>query len=337
MSYLRSADGAGRSFSGVGVLFNVAATPCACGGSRDPRARRRPLLPRAARSGRRPVLRGPVDLSRSNIPVPHRAWQVLYRTADTTGRPEAAVATVIVPQVAYEGKRPLVSYQPAEDSLTRRCSSSYELRTGSGGEPDTFSMALERGWTVVVPDYEGPRSQWVAGVQAGHAVLDAIRAAKRRGSRRGPRGRPARRQPTANAAPRSRGRRPSSRARGPSRRCPAHPRIPSEVHTTRSSDGSASPPPAGKRRAGACPRTPPAERSPSRPPPPGAPSYQPCGRGPAMRDGDRDVRPRKVDRAAAQDGAGTGVGQIARRAVEAVGAGRRDLGCHRRRKDRGDD
>jgi Secretory lipase len=126
------------------------------------------------------VLRSrPVDLTRSSIGVPHRAWQVLYRTADTTGRPEAAVATVIVPDVPFEGRRPLLSYQPAEDTLTRRCASSYELRAGSGGEPDTFRMALERGWTVVVPDYEGPRSQWVAGVQAGHAVLDAIRAAQR--------------------------------------------------------------------------------------------------------------------------------------------------------------
>jgi Secretory lipase len=133
---------------------------------------------KGARPGR--VLRSrEVDLSASNIAVPHRAWQLLYRTADTTGRPEAAVATLIVPDVPVAGRRPLLSYQPAEDSLTRRCASSYELRNGSGGEPDTFDMGLERGWAVVVPDYEGPESQWVAGVQAGHAVLDAVRAAER--------------------------------------------------------------------------------------------------------------------------------------------------------------
>ncbi len=120
-----------------------------------------------------------VDLSASEISVPHRAWQLLYRTADTKHRPEAAVATVIVPDAQYAGRRPLLAYQPAEDSLTRRCASSYELRTGSGGEPSTFSMALDRGWAVVVPDYEGPKSQWIAGKQAGHAVLDAIRAAER--------------------------------------------------------------------------------------------------------------------------------------------------------------
>ncbi len=120
-----------------------------------------------------------VDLSASNISVPHSAWQLLYRTADTRNRPEAAVATLIVPDAPYEGRRPLLSYHPAEDSLTRRCSSSYELRTGSGAEPSTFSMALELGWAVVVPDYEGPKSQWLAGKQAAHAILDAIRAAER--------------------------------------------------------------------------------------------------------------------------------------------------------------
>jgi hypothetical protein len=122
----------------------------------------------------------PVDLSASNIPVPHRAWQLLYRTADTKNRPVAAVATLIVPEEPpREGPRPILAYQPAEDSLTRRCASSYELRMGSGGEPGTFSMGLERNWAVVVPDYEGPESQWIAGVQAGHAILDAIRASQR--------------------------------------------------------------------------------------------------------------------------------------------------------------
>lgn len=122
----------------------------------------------------------PVDLSASNIPVPHRAWQILYRSRDSHGHRNAAVATLIVPDApSPTAKRPLLAYQPAEDTLTRDCASSYELRTGSGGEPDIFSMALERGWAVVVPDFEGPESQWTAGKQEGHAVLDAVSASKR--------------------------------------------------------------------------------------------------------------------------------------------------------------
>jgi hypothetical protein len=132
----------------------------------------------AAKPGK--VLRArPVDLSASNIPVAHRAWQLQYRTADTKNRPVAAVATLIVPEEATSEPRPILSYQPAEDSLTRRCASSYELRMGSGGEPDNFSMGLQRGWAVVVPDYEGPESQWIAGGMAGHAILDAVRASQR--------------------------------------------------------------------------------------------------------------------------------------------------------------
>ncbi len=170
--------------AGLAIAGIVAAGPAAAGESPVPpdddsfyEAPAKRVL-KNARLGK--VLRWrAVDLSASNISVPHRAWQLLYRTSDTRNRPEAAVATVIVPDAAYEGRRPLLAYQPAEDTLTRRCASSYELRTGSGGEPSTFSLGLERGWAVVVPDYEGPKSQWIAGKQAGHAILDAIRAARR--------------------------------------------------------------------------------------------------------------------------------------------------------------
>jgi hypothetical protein len=45
--------------------------------------------------------------------------------------------------------------------------------------PEAMTPLLREGAALVVPDYEGPHSQWVAGVQAGHAVLDAIRATER--------------------------------------------------------------------------------------------------------------------------------------------------------------
>ncbi len=37
---------------------------------------------------------------------------------------------------------------------------------------------LSRGWAVVTADYEGPESEFLAGPQAGFAVLDGIRAAQ---------------------------------------------------------------------------------------------------------------------------------------------------------------
>ncbi len=107
------------------------------------------------------------------------AWQLMYRTTDTHGTAEAAVATVMVPARAPRGPRPLLAYQPAEDSLSTDCAPSYELRAGTETETAAFNLALGSGWTVVVPDFEGPESQFSAGVQEGHATLDAIRAAEK--------------------------------------------------------------------------------------------------------------------------------------------------------------
>ncbi|KAF2963827.1 hypothetical protein GQX73_g9736 [Xylaria multiplex] len=51
--------------------------------------------------------------------------------------------------------------------------------TGLGVTPLTtyIAEALSRGWYVTVPDFEGPTASFGAGPQAGHAVLDNIRAA----------------------------------------------------------------------------------------------------------------------------------------------------------------
>lgn len=116
----------------------------------------------------------------SGVELPNPAWQLLYRTNDSKGRPEAAVTTVIRPTVPVpiEGQLPLVSYQTAEDSLGTQCAPSYTLRTGEEKEIPLIRQALDRGWAVVAPDYEGPESQYTAGPQAGHAVLDSIRATR---------------------------------------------------------------------------------------------------------------------------------------------------------------
>jgi hypothetical protein len=45
-------------------------------------------------------------------------------------------------------------------------------------ENAAISSALNLGWIVAVPDYEGPDGEYGAGAQAGYAVLDGIRAAE---------------------------------------------------------------------------------------------------------------------------------------------------------------
>jgi hypothetical protein len=112
-----------------------------------------------------------------------RTYQLLYRTSDAHGDPIATVATLMLPNVPAPGPRRLVSYHPAEDSLTSRCAPSYTLRTGSGStqplESGAIAGLLARGWDVVVPDYEGPESHFTVGRLEGQAALDAVRAAQR--------------------------------------------------------------------------------------------------------------------------------------------------------------
>ena len=110
------------------------------------------------------------------------AYQLLYRTTDSHGNPEAAVTTIIEPYNADPAK--LVSYQTAEDAPFVNCAPSYTFELGSTdfGDGQKIELllilaALNKGYYVNTPDYEGPKAAFAAGIQAGHATLDSIRAA----------------------------------------------------------------------------------------------------------------------------------------------------------------
>jgi hypothetical protein len=120
-----------------------------------------------------------VTVTGLGIPVPADAWQLLARSTDAKDAPTTVVATLMVPEAPYAaGARPLVSYQPATDSLGDRCNPSYKLRAGTEAELPLMLQALEQGWAVVVSDYEGPQNAFAAGRMAGHGVLDGIRGAE---------------------------------------------------------------------------------------------------------------------------------------------------------------
>ncbi|MGO1070725.1 lipase family protein [Lysobacter sp. CA199] len=119
------------------------------------------------------------------IPMLNQAWRIQYVSRDHNDRPIAAVATVVKP-VSQIGASKLVSYQYAEDSLGLGCAPSHQV----AGEiiPDfSFSAQLEPaqyliglktlGWTVVIPDHQGPDSTYAVGKIAGQITLDGIRAA----------------------------------------------------------------------------------------------------------------------------------------------------------------
>ena len=125
-----------------------------------------------------------VTLQGAMQPQLKAAYQLLYRTTDPAGRAVATVATVMIPKSPAPGPRKLVSYQTFYDSLTLNCAPSYTTRGGNSGgttqpyESGLIAQELQQGWDVVVPDYEGPRSEWAVGPMLGRATLDGIRAAE---------------------------------------------------------------------------------------------------------------------------------------------------------------
>jgi alpha-beta hydrolase superfamily lysophospholipase len=119
------------------------------------------------------------------IPQRITATQLLYRTTDMRGNPEAAATTVIVPaERAPKAVTPVVSYQCAIDAVTSRCFPSYALRRRAvaPGAVAQFEFlliaaAVAEGWAVSVPDHEGRHGMWGAPYEPGYHVLDGLRAA----------------------------------------------------------------------------------------------------------------------------------------------------------------
>ena len=118
--------------------------------------------------------------------VPQRvtATQLLYRTSDRHGHPQASVTTVLVPAGhSRDQPRHVVSYQCAIDAISSRCFPSYALRRRSRAvgslaqfEYLLVAAALAEGWVVSVPDHEGPDGMWGAPLEPGYRVLDGLRA-----------------------------------------------------------------------------------------------------------------------------------------------------------------
>jgi alpha-beta hydrolase superfamily lysophospholipase len=119
------------------------------------------------------------------IPQRIAATQLLYRTTDMRGKPEAAATTVIVPaERGPEAVTPVISYQCAIDAVTSRCFPSYAMRRRAiaPGAVAQFEFlliaaAVAEGWAVSVPDHEGRKGMWGAPYEPGYHVLDGLRAA----------------------------------------------------------------------------------------------------------------------------------------------------------------
>ncbi|MFC7449425.1 lipase family protein [Rhodococcus daqingensis] len=118
-----------------------------------------------------------VTVARLSTPV--TSTQLLVRSADSHDRPVPVAATVIVPTAPWAGPgaRAVVGYNTAIDSLGQACAPSSTLPRGEMMEIGAVQEFLARNYAVVVTDHEGPLQAYAAGRMAGHAVLDALRAA----------------------------------------------------------------------------------------------------------------------------------------------------------------
>ncbi|MGB3698430.1 MAG: lipase family protein [Gordonia sp. (in: high G+C Gram-positive bacteria)] len=115
-----------------------------------------------------------------------RARLIKFASTDALGRPSFGTATILEPRNAapIRGPRPILVNNIPIDSLGTACTPGYTMAHGisaasNGGDlvPPTTQLALARGYTVIVPDHEGPRMAYAEPTVAGHVVLDSIRAA----------------------------------------------------------------------------------------------------------------------------------------------------------------
>ncbi|MCH5642853.1 lipase family protein [Gordonia sp. ABSL49_1] len=126
----------------------------------------------------------------SAIPINVDAWQISYRSTNTRGEAIPAVATLLKPRGPQRpGPSKLVSWQSAEDSTAMYCAPSYVMQLASipgqiSGSVDSQYEVLQitslvgAGYSVVIPDHQGPQSAFAAGPLAGRITLDGIRGAR---------------------------------------------------------------------------------------------------------------------------------------------------------------
>lgn len=122
------------------------------------------------------VRRAP-DATQKSMNGLESAWNILYCTSDSHHQPTFAVTTVLIPE--HADTTSLVTYQIAYDTACVDFSPSYamnDLVTAAKDQSVILPMLLNKGWVINMPDYEGPKASFLAGVNSGHAVLDSVRA-----------------------------------------------------------------------------------------------------------------------------------------------------------------
>ena len=112
-----------------------------------------------------------------------KAYNVMYRSTDSLGAQNAVTGTVLLPSTDWTGAgdRPTLSYAVGTHGLDQSCAPSMQLQAGTDYEIRNIRAALEKGYAVLVTDYQGYTTgatpTYLAGESQAHAALDIFRAA----------------------------------------------------------------------------------------------------------------------------------------------------------------
>ncbi|MGH3726124.1 MAG: lipase family protein [Mycobacterium sp.] len=113
------------------------------------------------------------------IPLPGTVIQrFMVRSTDTAGNAVPVTATLIEPHRPWRGSgaRPVVVRNQPINSLGLKAAPSFRIERGVYVDvPPLLPLLLARNYAVLIPDHEGPRMAYSAGVMAAHAVLDSVR------------------------------------------------------------------------------------------------------------------------------------------------------------------
>lgn len=108
-------------------------------------------------------------------------WQLMVRSLDSFDQPTTVVTTVIEPFNGNSSR--ILSYNFAEDSSLIECAVSYATQydapfTGNvviESQMAFVSAALQQGWWINAPEFEGPKAAYSAGRQSGYASLFSVK------------------------------------------------------------------------------------------------------------------------------------------------------------------
>nr|WP_179492382.1 lipase family protein [Microbacterium immunditiarum] len=115
------------------------------------------------------------------VPDDAIGWRILYTTTNLDGHPAISSGIVVVPREG-EGDWPVIDWAHGTTGVAQHCAPSLSPEPFESGALFVLPEVIANGWALVATDYiglgtAGPHP-YLIGEPTGHAVLDAVRAAR---------------------------------------------------------------------------------------------------------------------------------------------------------------